>query len=120
MVFTGISKVFDITDAQQFDTIGQFWDEMAERYGLENLIGLGYAWRNQCLYYAIGRKDGDIEAYDVRMNLPDDGWVIVKGRIDSLKAIYDEIYKGGSLRYEIEKFYEDGTCEIGYYRDIEP
>ncbi len=110
MVFTGISKVFDITDAQQFDTIGQFWDEMAERYGLEN----------QCLYYAIGRKDGDIEAYDVRMNLPDDGWVIVKGRTDSLKAIYDEIYKGGSLRYEIEKFYEDGTCEISYYRDIEP
>lgn len=53
MIFHGISKDFLLTDEQQFDTIGQFWDE---------------------------------------------------------------IYTGGRLQYEIETFYEDGTCEIYYYR----
>jgi hypothetical protein len=43
MVFSGISRVFDLTDEQQYETIGQFWDEMAALYGLENLRGLGYA-----------------------------------------------------------------------------
>lgn len=116
MVFHGISRVFDLTDEQQYETIGQFWDEMAALYGLENLRGLGYAWQANTLSYAIGLKDGDIKGYNVRIPLPDDGWTIVKGQTDCLKAIYDEIYQNGSLQYEIETFYEDGTCEISYYR----
>ena len=28
MIFYGITKDFDLTDEQQYDTIGQFWDEM--------------------------------------------------------------------------------------------
>ena len=31
-------------------------------------------------------------------------------------ALYDEIYQHGPLRYEIETFFHDGTCEICYYR----
>ena len=116
MVFTGISRVFDLTDEQQYETIGQFWDEMSEVYGLENLRGLGYAWQNNTLSYAIGLKDGDVEGHNVRILLPDDGWVTAKGQTDRLKAIYDEIYQNGRLQYEIETFYEDGTCEICYYR----
>ena len=116
MVFTGISRVCDLTDEQQYETIGQFWDEMAEVYGLENLRGLGYAWQNNTLSYAIGLKDRDVEGHNVRILLPDDGWVTAKGQTDRLKAIYDEIYQNGRLQYEIETFYEDGTCEICYYR----
>lgn len=116
MIFKGISRVFDLTDEQQYETIGQFWDEMATRYGLENLRGLGYAWQGNNLSYAIGLKDGDIENCNVRILLPDDGWENVKGQTDCLKAMYDDIYQNSRLQYEIETFYEDGTCEISYYR----
>ena len=116
MEFKGVSKVFDLTDEQQYETIGQFWDEMTALYGLENLRGLGYAWQGNTMSYAIGLKSGDIENYNVQITLPDDGWFTAKGQTDDLKSMYDEIYKNGRLQYEIELFYEDGTCEINYYR----
>ena len=116
MVFNGVAKVFDLTDEQQYETIGQFWDEMPAVYGLENLRGLGYAWQGNTMSYAIGLLDGDMKDCNVSILLPDDGWITVKGQTDRLKTIYDEIYQCGRLQYEIEMFYEDGTCEISYYR----
>ena len=116
MVFSGISRDFDLTDAQQYETIGQFWDEMAALYGLENVRGLGYAWQGNTISYAIGLKDGQMRDCDLRIVLPDEGWETVKGQTDCLKEIYDNIYQNGRLQYEIETFFEDGTCEISYYR----
>ena len=116
MVFTGISRDFDLTNEQQYHTIGQFWDEMAFAHGLENLRGLGYAWKENIISYAIGLKDGDIKGCNLRICLPDKGWETVKGQTDHLKAIYDDIYQISRLQYEIETFFEDGTCEISYYR----
>jgi hypothetical protein len=43
---------------------------------------------------------------------------LAKGQTDDLKALYDEIYKDGALSYEIETFFEDGSCQIWYYREI--
>ena len=120
MVFVGIAKTFDLTDEQQYETIGTFWDEMAAIYGLENLQGLGYRWENDQISYAIGLKDGWINGYNLNIALPDTGWILVKGKTDNLKPMYDEIYKGGILQYEIETFYEDGSCEIRYYRPNNP
>ena len=117
MIFNGISRSFLLTNEQQYDTIGQFWDEMTERYGLENLQGLGYKWQENKIYYAIGLKEGNIEGFDLSITLPDDGWVSVNGKTDELKQIYDKIYIDGSLKYEIETFYEDGNCNIKYYRE---
>ena len=117
MLFRGISKTFDLADEQQYDTIGRFWDEMAKLYGLEKLRGLGYEWRDNKLSYAIGLKNGDIDSSNVSILLPDEGWVTVKGQTAFLKELYDEIYKGGRLRFEIETFYENGSCEISYYRE---
>ena len=116
MVFNGISMVFKLTDEQQYETIGRFWDELSMRYGLENLMGLGYNWRNEEMSYAIGLKHGDIEGYNASVMLPDDGWINVKGETNCLKALYDEIYQDGSLTYEIETFYENGMCKISYFR----
>ena len=116
MIFKGISRIFDLSDEQQYESIGQFWDEMAIMHGLENLRGLGYAWQGNTLSYAIGLKEGDINNFNVCIQLPDDGWMTVKGLTNYLKTLYDEIYKSGRLLYEIELFYEDGTCEIHYYR----
>lgn len=50
------------------------------------------------------------------MELPDVNWIIVNGETEKLKEIYDEIYKLGPLKYEIETFDENGKCQIKYYR----
>lgn len=116
MIFNGITRDFDLTNEEQYETIGRFWDEMARMYGLENLKGLGYKWKGNTISYAIGLKDRDLKDCNLRIFLPDEHWVTVKGQTENLKVIYDKIYKSGRLQYEIETFYEDGTCEICYYR----
>ena len=116
MIFQGISKVFSLKNEEQYNTIGAFWDDMASLYGLENLQGLGYDWRGAQMSYAIGLKVGRIKDANVSISLPNDGWVRVEGETDNLKEIYDEIYKDGALQYEIETFFENGRCQIHYYR----
>lgn len=116
MIFVGIGKDFCLTNEQQYDTIGQFWDELALQYGLENLQGLGYRWKDNKISYAIGLKNGCIDGCNLRIELPGQGWATVKGKTDQLKQMYDEIYKEGILQYEIETFDENGNCEIKYYR----
>ena len=116
MQFLGISKEFSLRGEAQYDTIGAFWDEMAEKYGLESLLGLGYKWENGKIFYAIGLKSGIIDGADFCLELPDRGWTAVVGKTDELKEIYQEIYKSGRLKYEIEEFYENGSCKIRYIR----
>ena len=116
MIFQGISRRFSLRGEEQYQTIGAFWDELSAIYGLENLQGLGYRWEKGFLYYAIGLKHGEIDGCNFRMELPDDGWKIVQGKTDFLKALYDEIYKSGALTYEIETFFTSGDCIIQYYR----
>lgn len=116
MIFKGIAKTFSLEKEGQYDTIGAFWEEMALLYGLENLQGLGYGWANNRLSYAIGLKDGDIPHYDTVISLPEDGWQQAMGETDRLKQIYDRIYQDGPLAYEIEEFFENGTCVISYRR----
>ena len=116
MKFFGISKDFSLVGEEQYNTIGKFWDDMAEIYGLENLYGLGYLWRNDMISYAIGLKDGVVDGCNFSMELPDEGWTVVCGRTDDLKEIYDEIYLNGALKYEIEAFWDNGDCEIKFIR----
>lgn len=116
MVFTGVCRIFDLTGEQQYNTIGQFWDEMADQYGLENLQGLGFDWCNNTISYAIGFKDGCIPDFNLQIALPDNGWITAAGETSRLKEMYDEIYKDGPLAYEIETFDENGRCLIRYIR----
>ena len=116
MLFKGLAKEFSLHNEDQYNTIGLFWDEMASIYGLENLQGLGYKWENGKIFYAIGLKSGELANYNLTIELPDTNWTVVDGRTEDLKAIYNEIYKFGSLKYEIEIFYENGECQIKYYR----
>lgn len=116
MIFKGISKDFLLTNEEQYNTIGAFWDEMSIVYGLENLVGLGYLWKDNIISYAIGLKNGEIKDYNLTIELPDTNWVIYEGLTDNLKDIYDEIYQDGPLKLEIELFYLNGNCKIYYYR----
>ena len=116
MLFRGISKEFSLINEDQYNTIGAFWDEMALLHGLENLQGLGYKWADNKIFYAIGLKVGDIKEYNFSIDLPDENWTLVDGETENLKEIYNEIYKSGSLKYEIETFNENGKCQIKYYR----
>ena len=116
MIFKGISKEFSLLNNDQYNTIGDFWDKLALIYGLENLQGLGYKWTDNKIFYAIGLKEGDIQNYNFSIDLPDDGWTVIDGDTDNLPKIYDEIYKFGPLKYEIETFTKNGKCKIEYYR----
>lgn len=116
MLFIGISKEFSLKNEDQYNTIGEFWDEMSLIYGMGNLQGLGYKWEDGKIYYAIGLKIGKIDKYNFHLELPDNGWIIIDGETDNLKNIYDEIYKEGPLKYEIETFTLNGKCQIKYYR----
>ena len=116
MIFKGITKDFSLMNEDQYNTIGAFLDEMTIKYGLENLVGLGYKWQNGMISYAIGLKQGDIEDHNIVIDLPVDEWEIAYGKTDELKEIYDEIYKRGPLAMEIELFFENGDCEIRYLR----
>ena len=116
LIFKGVSKDFSLLNNDQYNTIGDFWDEMVLLYGLENLQGLGYKWAGGKIHYAIGLKVGDIKDFNFCIELPDDGWDIVDGETANLKEIYDEIYKAGPLKYEVESFAENGKCQIKYYR----
>ena len=116
MKFIGVSKEFSLISEEQYNTIGAFWDEMAELYGLENLQGLGYNWNGPIMSYAIGLKNGIIENYNVCIDLPDTNWIVVNGKTDDLKIIYDEIYKSGPLQYEIETFDLNENCKIKFIR----
>lgn len=79
MLFKGISKKFSLTNEDQYNTIGKFWDDMAVIYGLENLQGLGYLWKDNFIFYAIGLKNGVIKDYNIQLELPDDDWVEITG-----------------------------------------
>ena len=116
MIFKGFGKTFSTENEQQYETIGAFWDELSSQYGLENLRGLGYGWTERTIEYALGLKTGEIKDANRVVELPDDGWISVKGRTDHLAQMYDEIYKDGPLKYEIETFSDHGDCEILYRR----
>jgi predicted transcriptional regulator YdeE len=116
MRFIGISRVFSTENDQQYETIGAFWDEMSEKYGRENLRGLGYNWTNTTIEYVIGKKEGIIDEANCDIELPDQGWTTVRGKTEELGRIYEGIYADGCLTYEIESFGEDGSCEISYTR----
>lgn len=116
MLFTGIAKEFSLLQKDQYNTIGAFWEEMALQYGLESLQGLGYQWTDDTIFYAIGLKIGHMKEENLEIELPDENWTTVHGKTENLKEIYDEIYRSGALKYEIETFYENGECQIKYFR----
>ena len=57
MFFKGYSKVFSTLDNKQYDLIGEFQDEMTEKYDIENLRGLGFNWTETTIEYVIGLKN---------------------------------------------------------------
>ncbi|MBR0087268.1 MAG: hypothetical protein IJL98_05975 [Lachnospiraceae bacterium] len=115
MKFVGVRRVFSTRNEEQYNTIGSFWDEMSALYGRENLMGLGCNWSSGSLEYVIALKNGKIAGADFETELPDE-WTEICGKTEQLNLIYEEIYKDGPLRYEIEEFNDNGDCRIRYCR----
>lgn len=123
MKFVGITRNFSTINNEQYNKIGEFWDEMAEKFGLENLIGLGYKWENNTIDYVIGLKSQEeIPGSNFIMELPDkndERWCIEKGLTEELDKVYEKICKNQHhiIKYELETFYKDGTCVVTYYKN---
>lgn len=116
MLFKGIGRTFSTENDCQFETIGAFWDELAAKYGRENLQGLGYGWTERSIAYVIGLIDGEIDGADRTVELPDMGWITAPGKTADLGKIYEKIYQESRLKYEIKRFTDSGDCEIMYHR----
>ena len=100
MLFKGIGRTFSTENDRQFETIGAFWDELAAKYGRENLQGLGYDWTERSIEYVIGLINGEIDGANRTVELPDTGWIAVMGKTADLGEIYERIYQEGRLKYE--------------------
>ena len=119
MEFNGIRRIFSTKDDMQYEAIGAFWDELSAKYGRENLCGLGYNWTGQTIDYILGLSNGAcVDGQDTSVQLPDEGWNRVTGKTEQLSAIYEAIYQRGHLKYEIERFDDNGNCEIEFYRAL--
>ncbi len=120
MLFRGIGRTFSTDEDQQYETIDAFWDELAAKYGRANLQGLGYGWTDRSIEYVIGLRRGEMEEANRTVKLPETGWFSVHGRTENLGKIYETIYREGRLDFEIERFTDDGDCEILYIRSARP
>ena len=78
--------------------------------------GLGYNWTSTSIEYVIGLTASEIEGWNMSVPLPENEWKRVKGRTENLEEIYNDIYKDGPLKYEIEMFDDDGNCVIDFVR----
>lgn len=118
MVFKGIKRTFSHINDCQYETIGEFWDELSAKYGgVDKLIGLEVSWNDETMDYAIGLKEGVIEGHNITVNLPDEGWQTISGLTIDLKRIYKElISRGGYIEYALETFAKNGRCMIQYIR----
>ncbi len=128
MVFRGISKRFSTEDNRQYNEIGDYWDYFAAIYGRENLLGLGLNWEKDSIEYVIGQCEGHMEynleivrekysdAVYKEIVLPDAGWTVYRGQTERLSELYERIYREGVLLYEIESFYDDGSCSVKIIR----
>ena len=119
MEFCGLFKNFSTENEGQYEAIGAFWDAMSARFGREKLQGLGYGWTENTICYAIGLKDGTLPsdahypgAVYREIPVPDSGWLRFAGRTEQLEQLYAKIYEEAALAYEIERFFENGDCEI--------
>lgn len=122
MLAKGFSLQFPCGNGEQYENIGKFWDAMSVIYGRENLCGVGYGWSEDTLCYLIGKIDEDLHGEEIKeilpqvtyieLKLPDSGWRTYHGETEHLDSLYSEIYRDGPLDYEIERFFEDGKCEV--------
>ncbi len=128
MRFYGISRTFSTENEIQYENIGQYWDDFASIYGREAIKGLGFNWGEHSIEYVLGTTDRSLK-FDMEelrrkypdcvykeVDLPDSGWTTFTGRTEDLSDMYNEIYREGALKYEIESFFEDGSCSLEIYR----
>jgi hypothetical protein len=94
-----------------------------------DLKGVGCNWENDSLDYIIGDfiEITGLNMCDINIiypmaryaeiELPDDGWRIYHTTLDKLQSLYEEIYKDGALKYEVEEISQNGNCKISIFRD---
>lgn len=128
MKFCGISRVFSTENEIQYTDIGEYWDWFSSIYGRENIKGLGFNWGEHSIEYVLGTIDRSLKfnMEELRKKypdcvykevvLPDSEWKSYAGQTENLSEMYREIYKEGALKYEIESFFEDGSCSLEIYR----
>lgn len=122
----GLMRRFPCGQGEQFELIGQFWDQMRAALPGERLCGVGYGWENDTLCYLIGALDdrleaalqglqGRVKADFIRLLMPDEGWETWECELDRLDATYEAIYAVSRLDWEIE-WIDGEQCTLMIHR----
>ena len=128
MTVYGVQICFGCANGEQYDAIGTFWEKMRVLCPEVELLGVGFGWQEDTFNYLIGTKNSVPintwekicvyfpDAVNAEISLPDSGWETYTGTADTLDILYADIYKRGSLEYEIEEIKADGTAIIHIWR----
>lgn len=129
MIFRGIKVTFLLENERQYVDIAKFWSIMEKYYDVNKLSGLGFNWTDTTMDYVIGFRDNSMTAaeldkikpyfrsaeYVIKL-LPKDNWKKHIGHVSQIKEKYNELWKAGAIKYEIETFDEEGNMKLLIHR----
>jgi predicted transcriptional regulator YdeE len=127
MTYHGIKLTFNCKNHGQYTNIPIFFKVMQAAHPNTKLLGVGYSWKGSSFEYLIGNPEHswfnieevkrDLPKAELHtVELPDVGWETHKGLTRQLQDMYEKIWDMGDVKYEIEEFFEDGTCIILIHR----
>lgn len=128
MKYRGLKLRVSCAAWKQVDMLGSFWDYVAERIGREEIVGLGYGWKDNYFNYAIGVIDDEETSSKIRgidfgksrfapeyieVELPEKSeWVEYTGRVEKLREIYETQVDCYSRKYDYELEYFDDAGNV--------
>lgn len=130
MKYRGYQLTVSCAAWEQLERLGEFWDYVAEKTGMEKIVGLGYGWKDDQFNYAVGVIDDEetlakLRAIDfenggfapkyIEIELPEMGeWTEYTGEAKKLREIYEtqiDCYDR-KYDYELEFFDSAGNVKI--------
>lgn len=130
MRFKGYKITIRCLDWEQVDTIDNYWHLFAKHIDRKNIVGLGFNWSDDKLYfdYAIGVisdeetlkeltkidfTNTNIKPEYIELDLPGlNEWMTFKGKDYEVKTIYEVEIDSKSKDYDYELEYIDGKGNI--------
>jgi hypothetical protein len=127
MNLTIILGKFSTLNNAQYADIAKFW-EIVEKYcHCDELMGFGTNWIDNTFDYGIIIKDKNVNItgillelndtfhnmyVDTNYTIPDKYDMVYTGYTNDLQNAYEHLWRIGRIEYELERFTDDGKCEI--------
>lgn len=122
----GLFKRFSTVNNSQYEEIAKFWDIVEKYVNCKDLCGYGTDWTDNDFMYGIVFLNRTIpedcinevtsEFADMKLleyfNIPETYDYRWCGLTKDLQSLYKQIWDGGDVAHELERFDNDGYCQI--------